>query len=161
MKIELLIFDWGDTIMKDFGFKTPMCQWKYVEWIDGAEEMLDNLRENYHCAIATSAPHSGVNEMKKALQRVGADKYFRNFFSGKEMGVSKPDPGFFTEICDTLKYPVASAVSIGNICEKDIAGARIAGLKTVLFDIDRKQFCSSADAVINDLSSLKSALEEL
>ena len=40
MEIKTLIFDWGDTIMRDLGLPGPMKDWDRVEWIPGAKEML-------------------------------------------------------------------------------------------------------------------------
>jgi len=92
--IQALIFDWGDTIMQDFGYQGPMSRWPEVAWIPGAEASLKKLSKHYPCVIATSADHSGTEEMIAALKRVGADRYFRHFFASNDLGYKKPDPRF-------------------------------------------------------------------
>ncbi len=132
--IKTLIFDWGDTIMRDFDEPGSMSGWKQVAWIPGAEESLKVLSKQYTCIIATSASHSDVAEMKMALARVGADQYFHLFFSRKELGFAKPDPRFFAAVLQKSEAKAESSVMIGNLYEKDIVGAKTAGLKTVFFN---------------------------
>ncbi len=132
--IKALVFDWGDTIMKDFNFPGPMSGWAEVAWIDGAEEALMQLNKKYSCIIATSADHSDTDEMKKALSRVGAERYFHHFFSQKELGYKKPDVRFFASVMAKIGFLPSECVMIGNLYEKDIIGAKEAGMKTIFFN---------------------------
>ncbi|MBS4061183.1 MAG: HAD family hydrolase [Bacteroidetes bacterium] len=132
--IKALVFDWGDTIMKDFSFPGPMSGWAQVAWIDGAEEALMQLNKKYICIIATSADHSDTEEMKKALSRVGADRYFHYFFSQKELGYKKPDVRFFIEVMRQAGFESSACAMIGNLYEKDIIGAKQAGMRTIFFN---------------------------
>lgn len=132
--IKALIFDWGDTIMRDFDEPGPMSVWEKVAWMPGAEESLQKLHKKYMCIIATSASHSDTAEMKKALQRVGADQYFQYFYSKVELGFAKPDPRFFEGVLSLSKLQAEDAVMIGNLYDKDISSAKKAGLTTVFFN---------------------------
>ncbi|MBE0639503.1 MAG: HAD family hydrolase [Bacteroidales bacterium] len=153
--ITTLIFDWGDTIMQDFGLPGPMYSWEKVAWIPGAEEALKILSLAYPCIIATSADHSGVEEMKAALERVGAEKYFSHFFAAIDLGHKKPDPRFFLAITQKLDLIPGKCVMIGNMYEKDIAGAKKAGLQTVFFNLDKHSGTfPSADEIIVDMNHL-------
>lgn len=162
MSLKILIFDWGDTVMKDFGLPGPMSEWESVELIPGAGEALSSLSEEFLCIIATSAPHSGRIDMMAALERVGADKYFDYYFSSKDLGVSKPDPDFFRLIIDNLGYYPWEAVSIGNIYEKDVASAKEVGMKTVFYNNNGEEGdYPSADAVILEMGMLPDAIAGL
>jgi putative hydrolase of the HAD superfamily len=162
MEIKLLIFDWGDTIMVDFDLPGPMSEWERVDWVTGAEEALRELSKSYRCVIATSAPHSNSLEMVKALARVGAEQYFGEFYSANDMGVRKPDPLFFETILAREGFKPTEAVSIGNIYEKDILGAKEAGLFTVLLNTtDDSGPFPSADVVITSMEGLTGAMESL
>lgn len=131
---KALIFDWGDTIMRDFGLPGCMAYWEKVEWIPGVEEVLKEVSAKFPCIIATSAGHSGTPEMIAALKRVGADKYFDYFFSSKDLGYDKPDPRFFSKTAIQAGFDPGECVMIGNIYEKDITGAKKAGMQTALFN---------------------------
>lgn len=153
--VSTLIFDWGDTLMRDFDLPGPMSQWPAVEYIEGVEEVLQFLYPKYTCVVATSAAHSDTTEMIAALKRVGADRYFHHFFSSREIGYYKPDPQFFSTIVKKLDLAPEKCVMIGNLYAKDIVGAKKAGLQTILFD-EQKQALDFADAdmVIHKISDL-------
>ncbi|NCC72788.1 MAG: HAD family hydrolase [Sphingobacteriia bacterium] len=153
--ISALIFDWGDTIMKDFDWPGPMYQWEKVDWIPGAEAALKILSQQYTCIIATSADHSGTTEMKAALRRVDADKYFHYFFASIDLGYKKPDPRFFLAITRELGLDPAKTVMIGNNYSKDIVGAKEAGLQTVFYDISHLPGNNpAADVILHDMYDL-------
>ncbi len=133
--LKALIFDWGDTIMRDFPEKSgPMVEWDIVEWIPGAEDALTKLYEEIMCCIATGAGQSDTGLMIKALKRIDADKYFTYFFSAKDLGVNKPDVNYFTLISNRINVKPGNCMMIGNDYEKDIIGARAAGMKTIFFN---------------------------
>jgi putative hydrolase of the HAD superfamily len=153
--IKALIFDWGDTIMRDFKLKGTMSAWEKVAWIDGAEEVLRILNKKYICIIATSADHSDTNDMIAALQRVGADTCFHFFFSQKELGYQKPDFRFFESVIKKSNLEANTCVMIGNSYEMDIVGAKKAGLTTVFFNENSLQGnFPAADFVVERLIDL-------
>jgi len=131
---KAIIFDWGDTIMRDFGLPGCMADWETVEWIPGAEKVLKEVSTKFPCIIATSAGNSGTPEMIAALKRIGADKYFAYFFSSKDLGYDKPDPRFFIETAIQSGFQPGECVMIGNMYEKDITGAKKAGMQTAFFN---------------------------
>lgn len=153
--ITTLVFDWGDTIMRDFGLPGPMKEWEKVEWIAGAEKSLKELSKKYTCVIATCADHSGTEEMIAALRRVGADRHFHHFFSSAELGFKKPDPRFFEAITAKINADPSKCVMIGNLYEMDIRGAKDAGLQTILFNESKIEGeFTAADEIIADMNNL-------
>lgn len=158
--IKQLIFDWGGTIMIDYALPGPMCQWEKVDWVPGARQALTRLKSRFPLCIATNAPHSGTEEMIRALEMVGADQYFTHFYSSKELGYGKPDPRFFLAIASKLGMLPEECLMVGNHYTNDIIGARKAGMKTVYFN--EKQLTGpfeKADRVIDDMGGLVSAIE--
>ncbi len=161
MKITSIIFDWGDTIMRDFKQAGPMKNWDRVELIPGAKEMLKNTSPLYTCCIATSADHSGTNDMVEALARVGIDKFFHHFFSSADLGASKPDPAFFRAIAKNLGTDPGNCLAVGNLYHKDVVPAKKAGLNTVFFnEFDEPGSYPEADHVIIRLDELISILKK-
>lgn len=142
--------------MRDFPEKPgPMYLWDKVEWVPGAEEALKSLYKKYIMIIATNAGASNTQDMIKALQRLGADKYFNYFFSSKDLGYSKPDVRFFKSISKKTGIAPEKCIMIGNVYEKDIIGAKKSGMKTVFFNelIIKRDF-PKADKIINNLNEL-------
>ncbi|KAF0129095.1 MAG: putative hydrolase of the HAD superfamily [Bacteroidetes bacterium] len=157
--IKVLVFDWGDTVMLDFGFQGPMANWPKVAWVPGAQKLLEVVYLKYRCVIATSADHSDVNNIRMALRRVGAEQYFHHFYSQIELGFKKPEPRFFSEVLRLSGFEPHESMMIGNLYDKDIIGAKEIGMVTVLFN---EQSVSGsfplADYVIQNFSQLEKIL---
>ncbi|MFZ4400228.1 MAG: HAD family hydrolase [Bacteroidales bacterium] len=161
--VKAIIFDWGDTVMRDYPeLKTPMFTWNHVECIPYVENALKVLTVKYIIVIATNAGQSDTSAMIKALERVGAKQYFHHFFSSRDLGYEKPDIRFFTTIAQSLQIKPEDCVMIGNLYEKDITGAKDAGMKTILFDekVSHLVF-PKADKVIHSMISLIKTIEAL
>ncbi len=133
--IKAIIFDWGDTVMRDYPeLDGPMYSWDNVEWIPGTEKSLKLLSRKFICCIATNAGCSNTGAMIKALKRINADKYFKYFFSSKDLGYEKPDKRFFLNITKNINVKPKECFMIGNDYEKDIVGAKAVGMKTIFFN---------------------------
>ncbi|MEI6766980.1 MAG: HAD family hydrolase [Bacteroidota bacterium] len=161
--IRLLLWDLGDTVMRDDpDMPGMMCDWEHVEWIPGAEAALIRLSPEIPCVIATNPGQSDTPAVIRALQRVGADKYFTDFFSAKDIGFEKPDPRFFLTIAERTGIAAADCAMIGNNYKKDIEGAHIAGMKTVFFNEDAVNGdYPDADAIIHRMDELPEAIARL
>jgi HAD superfamily hydrolase (TIGR01509 family) len=160
--IGAILFDWGNTVMVDFGFPGPMYTWNKVAWVSGAENALKTLSGKYLCCLATNAGASTTPEVLLALKRVGAEKYFKHIFLAKEIGFKKPDERFFRAIIDHLGLAPSSMVMIGDHYQKDCPGAKQAGLKTVFLNADHENGpFPMADAVIGNLDELVNTIDKL
>lgn len=161
--MKAIIFDWGDTVMRDFPDKpNPMYTWDTVMWVPGVKNALEELKNRYILVIATNAAASDTDAMKRALRRIDAEKYFRYFFSSKDLGVEKPNKNFFLNIAEKIDVEPGEIMMVGNSYEKDIIGASIAGMKTVFFNEKRKfgEFVH-ADFIIYSMEDLLLAVSRL
>lgn len=161
--IKVLIFDWGDTIMRDFPELTgPMSEWEHVELIPGADEAMSQLTTNYVCFIATSAAASDTMQMRKSLQRVDVEKYFSGFASSKELRAAKPDPEYYLKIVEMLNVKPEECIHIGNMYAKDISGAKAIGMHTLFFNEHKVAGdFPDADAIIHHMSELPLKIKTL
>jgi len=161
--IRAVIFDWGDTVMRDFaGYNGPMVAWPRVELIPGADQALATLSPRYVCCLASNAGISNAELMGQALDRVAVRQYFDHLWTSKELGAAKPDPGFFLGITSRLGLPPGECVMVGNDYTKDIAGAKAAGLRTVWLNPSGDAAPgTAADAVIAMMSDLPRAISGL
>jgi HAD superfamily hydrolase (TIGR01509 family) len=160
--IKALLFDWGNTVMVDFELPGPMFTWEKVAWVEGTEESLRTLSSRYDCYIATNAGQSDRTAVKKGLNRVEADRYFKEIFASSDIGFEKPDQRFFEAIIHTLKLNPEELVMIGDNYTKDIAGARRCGIRTVFLTkhTDQHEY-PMADVMISSMSHLCKAIETL
>lgn len=79
MRYRFVMFDWGDTVMKDHPtLTTPMVQWPEVETVEGIEKLLRYLRgSGRQIVLATGATESDVGDIFDA-QRGGWIKILEN-----------------------------------------------------------------------------------
>ena len=131
--IKAIIFDWGDTLMKDFPeYNGPMVNWPKVAVMPGVHETLERLHREYILCAASNAGDSDAKLMGEALARGGIRRFFRYLFTSKELGYSKPDVKFFEEITKRIKYRPEECLMVGNDYKNDIVPAKSAGMKTLL-----------------------------
>lgn len=161
--IKALIFDWGNTVMRDCPDKPgAMAYWDHVEYIPYAEEALKILSGKYILCIASNAGFSDAALMIEALKRIGANKFFKYFFTSKDLGFQKPDERFFTAITEKIKINPEQCIMIGDNYEKDIIGAKAVGMKTILFNEKRiVSDYSDADITITSMKELTNVIEVL
>jgi putative hydrolase of the HAD superfamily len=154
--IKHIVFDWGDTLMRDFPEKPgAMCDWDFIELLPGVEKVLEVLQLKYPLTVATNAGISDTALMRKALHRGEIEHFFSNYFSSKDLGVSKPDPDFFRQVCFHAGFSTNESLLIGNDYRKDIVGAHSAGMTTILFNH------AGAEGIFEKAGKVISQLEEL
>lgn len=140
MSPKIIIFDWGDTLMRDFPEKHgPMCHWDIIEVIEGVPETLSELSKTFTLCVATNAGVSDTTLMRKALRRGNIEHFFTHFFSSKDLGYTKPDVHFFLSICQHTGVFPHECVFIGNDYYKDIVGAANARMYPIFFNHARWQ----------------------
>lgn len=154
--IKHLIIDWGNTLMRDFPENEgPMCDWEHIELMGSVVETLAYLSKKYTLSVATNAGISDTIMMRKALHRAKIEQFFTNFYSSKDLGYAKPDPRFFSSVCQLSGYELFESAMIGNDYRKDIQGAAKNKIKTVLFNHENYEGdMSDAEIVISDFSEL-------
>jgi putative hydrolase of the HAD superfamily len=156
-----LLFDWGDTLMRDFKeFSGPMKDWPEVEALPGAAEMLAGLHPDWILAVATNADVSEEAEIRAALNRVGLDRWLDKIYCFKKIGHKKPSPEFFAYILNDLGLAPDRVVMVGDNYEADVLGANACGLRAVWFnEFSQEDRRNDMHCTIHDLRALlKSSL---
>jgi putative hydrolase of the HAD superfamily len=114
-KMKAIIFDWGDTVMRDFPEYTgPMAYWPQVEPVEGIDDALKQLQKSFICYLASNAGDSDAALVAAALSRVNLRQYFRYLFTSHELGVKKPDPAFYREILSRITLKPEQCAAVGN-----------------------------------------------
>ena len=151
------LFDWGDTLMVDFPSEDgPMYKWSKVAAIVGAEELLRELSKTACCYVATNAKASTEADIRKALARVGLDKYIKGIFCFRGLGFEKPSKEFFSSILASLNSEKNEIVMVGDSLENDINGALNFGFDAIWFNPMKKKIpkgISSVDSLKRIINS--------
>lgn len=135
--------------------------------IDGAMEMLSYLEKRYLLCAASNGPYE---QQRNRLKKAGMEPFFSHFFISERIGVSKPAEAFFTRSIQELNEALihrgedpatpSEIMIIGDSLTSDMEGGRQSGLKTCLFDRERKHKKEdlSVDHIIYDLREVSSIL---
>jgi len=162
-KIKAFIFDWGDTVMRDFPeYSGPMAYWPRVEPVKDIDVVLKYLQPDITCCLASNAGDSDSELMGAALSRVNLRQYFRYLFTSHELGVKKPDPAFYCEIMRRIELKPEQCVAVGNDYNKDIVPAKSTGMITILFSQSAQSTVTScADYTIDSMDKLVPVIKKL
>jgi putative hydrolase of the HAD superfamily len=90
--------------------------------------VLDWLSGEVPLALVTN----GLSKLQREkLELTGLSGYFASVVVAEEVGAAKPDTAMFHETLGRLQLDANEAVMVGNDLERDIVGARAAGLATI------------------------------
>jgi FMN phosphatase YigB (HAD superfamily) len=127
----------------------------------GASEALVALSIYPVQCVASNATESGGVQVAEALERVELRDHLTHFFTSSELGISKPEPGFFERVAHELEIPPDGLISIGNDLRKDIVPAKKAGMATVLVSSNGNPGSQvAADLIVPSLSHLAELLRD-
>lgn len=101
-------------------------------WMEGAEELLRQLRPNYGIYIVTNGVAS---TQRKRIALTGLDRYVDKFFISEEVGAQKPQKEFFDFVFSQIGPCKPDEVMlIGDSLSADILGANRAGIPSCWFN---------------------------
>ena len=122
-----------------------------------AVRTLDTLAARYRLALVTN----GAPAVQRAkLAGANIRSRFAAVIVSAELGIGKPDRRIFEAALRAIGAAAGDAVMVGDSIERDIVGARGAGLRTIWIDRDHQAPDRSAlaDARITELGELPAAL---
>jgi len=124
--------------------------------LDGVAEVLPGLAETNRLALISDTAFSPGSVLRQVLDRLGVARYFTAMVFSDEAGVSKPRPEVFQMALDALDGKAEDSIHIGDIERTDVAGAKKAGFKAILYTgdpatqlIEPRQEKTAADAVLH------------
>ena len=125
---QLGIDEKGETFEDDFREQLE----KDPYWMEGAEELLKDLRPKYEMYIVTN----GVARTQKArLAATGLDAYVKDVFISEAIGAQKPQKAYF-DYCLAHIGPCEKSeiLLVGDSLTADILGANRAGIPSCWFN---------------------------
>jgi len=130
-------------------------------FINGAEELLEKLSGNVRLYLASNGTAAVQNPR---IASSGIEKYFDGIFISENVGFNKPDKRFFEAIFKTVpEFSHDETLIVGDSISSDIKGGKNAGIKTCLFNPEKKKI--SADVIpdfeISSLSELLTLIKTL
>ncbi|MBV8245483.1 MAG: HAD family hydrolase [Candidatus Eremiobacteraeota bacterium] len=132
---------------------------KYLSPFPDAVELLRTLRANGTKLGLVTNGFAETHREKIALLQIG--DFFDAIFIADEVGMVKPDPLLFAHACTQLESSPARSAMVGDRYDRDIRGAALAGLYTVLVDVHGEAIPHDGprpDAIVEEIGAVGAAL---
>ncbi len=131
--IKALLFDFGGTILVEERDKHLGDM--ELRLVAGVESFLRWAYWHYALMVVSNTVESYAADIQQVLVQCGVSQYFKDVVTSLDYGSEKPDPSIFQFACARLGVKPQEAVMIGDRVEKDIRGAKRAGLRAVLLHL--------------------------
>jgi putative hydrolase of the HAD superfamily len=126
----------------------------------GAREVLSELAPSYSLALLTNG---APDLQREKIGASGLEPLFRAIAVSGEHGIGKPKPEIFHRLLGELGVSPTEAVMVGNSLERDIAGARNAGIRSIWIRVPGSEEHAEVvpDHTITALSEIPAILNQL
>lgn len=167
---EKLLTERFDILFSELGINVPseMAQASYEYllgighyFVDGAEELLEALKDKYELYIVSNG---NASVQDRRLKSAGIIPYFKDIFISERVGFNKPSAEFFEACFERIPgFEKDKAVIVGDRLSSDILGGINAGVKTCWFNPrgDAPDPDIPADYEIKHLNELPALLESI
>ena len=167
---EKLLTERFDILFSELGINVPseMAQASYEYllgighyFVDGAEELLEALKDKYELYIVSNG---NASVQDRRLKSAGIIPYFKDIFISERVGFNKPSTEFFEACFEHIPgFEKDKAVIVGDRLSSDILGGINAGVKTCWFNPrgDAPDPDIPADYEIKHLGELPALLESI
>ena len=125
--------------------------------LPGAVGFLKEIHGHYPMYIITN----GIADTQHMrFSGTDTEKFFNGLYISEELGVQKPDPGFFRKVLDDIGIGRESAIVIGDSERSDIQGAVNAGIKSIFISFDGRH-SDKADHSVSSYAELIALLRDI
>jgi putative hydrolase of the HAD superfamily len=128
--------------------------------LPGARELLAQLSQDYSIALLTNG---APDLQREKIAASGLEPFFRAIAVSGEHGIGKPKPEIFHRLLAELGVSAEEAVMVGNSLERDIAGARNAGIRSIWIRVpgSEEQAEVTPDHTITELSEILTLIKDI
>jgi putative hydrolase of the HAD superfamily len=124
----------------------------------GAKDLMAHLSSSYNLALLTNG---APDLQREKIAASGLESFFKAIAVSGEHGIGKPKPEIFHHLLEQLGVTAAEALMVGNSLERDIAGARNAGIRSIWIRVPGSEEHAevSPDYTISALAEIPAILE--
>ncbi len=164
LRYEILLKEMGlcdDDLAKQISrsFFFTLGQQRFL--LPGAIDVCKELSESYPMYIITNGSYE---PQRSRFMGSGLEPYFKEVFISEKIGVSKPAPGFFAHVMQTIgETDPAQYLIVGDSLTSDIDGALTAGIDAVWLDHAGNRDTRGRDIpyIIDDIRELPALLARI
>ncbi len=121
--------------------------------LPGARELMTQLSQSYSLALLTNG---APDLQREKIAASGLEPFFKAIAVSGEHGIGKPKPEIFHRLLGELEVSADEVLMVGNSLERDIAGARNAGIRSIWIRVpgSEEQADVAPDHTITELSEI-------
>ena len=125
-----------------------------------ARETMTRLSSRYALGLLTNG---APDLQREKIAASGLESLFKEIVISGVYGIGKPRPEIFLHLTDRLGVTAGEAVMVGNSLERDISGARNAGITSIWLKVpgSEEPDAVEADFSITGLAELPALLERI
>lgn len=132
---------------------------KFSVAFEHAEINIKHLYQNGYKLGLVSNGRSPFQEHN--FYALGLSEYFSGIFVSEALQMRKPQPEIFLYVCTQFDCNPSDCIFIGDNPIADIAGAKNAGMRTILFNPTNQQNCFISDEHIQHFYDLETAIHRI
>jgi len=165
--IKAILFDLGDTIIKEEGVTDEQMTRTNLEKVPHIDEVLKQLKGKYKLAVVTNTSTSGEDRIRLALRIIGLEDYFDAVVTSVDIGHEKPEEEIYCEALKRIRVKPTDAVMIGNRIKTDVLGANKLGIISVQlkwndrYPEEAASLLEQPDYVISSFTQLPRILQDI
>ena len=125
----------------------------------GVEKLLSGIQKKVKTGLITNA-YDG-DEQRDRIRNSGLEPYFDAIIIAGDIGIYKPDPSIFLYALNRINVSPQQALYIGDSVSHDIAGAKSAGMKTVLFSRYSNRDTDITDYCVQEIDGLQTLFNKM
>ena len=137
-RFEMLFREMGvnvDPVLCARTYEGNLSQGHY--FLPGAPEALEQLSQNYRLFLASNGT---ARVQAGRLESAGISHYFENIFISENIGVNKPDKGYFDRCFAQIQdFDPEKTLIVGDSLSSDILGGKNAGIATCWVNPEGKE----------------------
>jgi len=128
--------------------------------LPGARELMTELASTHRLALLTNG---APDLQREKIAASGLGSFFHAIAVSGEHGIGKPKPEIFHRLLGELGVTPEESVMVGNSLERDIAGARNAGIRSIWIRVpgSEEQADVTPDYTITSLAEIPAILSAI
>lgn len=128
--------------------------------LPGARELITVLSGSHSVALLTNG---APDLQREKIAATGLEPFFKAIAVSGEHGIGKPKPEIFHRLLSELGVEPGEALMVGNSLERDIVGARNAGIRSIWIRVPGSEEHADVvpDHTITSLGEIPGILEQL